>query len=75
MKHNENPNEESSRSQAKRILAYMQAGNRITHREAETLFGSSRLAARISDIKAEGHTIQSEMITLPNGKHVKAYWI
>ena len=75
MKDNYNPNIESSVSQAKRILAYMKAGNRITPIDALNLFGSFRLGARISDLRAEGHDIQSEFVTTPTGKRVKCYWI
>ena len=75
MKDNFNPNIESSASQAKRILAYMQAGNRITPIEALEKFGSFRLGARIADLRAEGHAIQSEFVTTTTGKRVKCYWI
>lgn len=75
MKHNINPNESSSDSQAKRILAYMKDGHRITPIDALNLFGSFRLGARIADLRAQGHDIQSEFVTTPSGKRVKAYWI
>lgn len=75
MKDNFNPNEQSSASQAKRILAYMQAGNRITPYDALVRFGSLRLGARIADLRAEGHEIKSEFVTTPTGKRVKSYWI
>jgi hypothetical protein len=74
-KDNYNPNEESSQSQAKKILAYLKAGNRITPIEALEKFGSFRLGARIADLRADGHEIQSEFVTTPNGKRVKSYWI
>ena len=57
MKDNYNPNEQSSASQAKRILAYMKAGNRITPIEALNLFGCFRLGARIADLKDGGRFI------------------
>ena len=75
MKDNVNPNEESSLSQAKRILAYMKAGNRITPIEALEKFGSFRLGARIADLRADGHEIKSEFVMTPSGKRVKSYWI
>lgn len=75
MKDNFNPNEQESVSQAKRILAYMLEGNRITPYEALTHFGSLRLGARIADLRAQGHEIKSEFVTTPTGKRVKAYWI
>lgn len=75
MKDNYNPNEALSDSQAKRILAYMQEGHRITPIEALNLFGCFRLGARIADLRAGGHAIESEFVTTESGKHVKSYWI
>lgn len=75
MKDNYNPNEAHSGSQAKRILAYMQEGNRITPIEALNLFGCFRLGARIADLKDGGHDIKSAFVKTPTGKHVKQYWM
>ena len=75
MKDNFNPNEGSSLSQAKKILAYMQAGNRITPIDALNLYGCFRLGARIADLRADGHEIKSEFVKTATGKRVKAYWI
>ena len=75
MKDNFNPNEVSSTSQKKRILAFMQAGNSITPIQALALFGSLRLGARIADLKAEGYEVKSEFVKLPNGKQVKRYFM
>jgi len=75
MKDNVNLNEKSSASQAKRILDYLQQGNRITPIEALEKFQSFRLGARIADIKDMGYTVQSEFVTTPSGKRVKSYWI
>lgn len=75
MKDNINPNEKSSESQAKRILAYMQEGHHITPIDALNLFGSFRLGARIADLRADGHDIKSEFVLTPSGKRVKSYWI
>lgn len=75
MKDNFNENEEVCGSQAKRILAYMQKGNRITPIEALELFGSFRLGARIADIKDMGFDVKSEFVDTPSGKRVKCYWL
>jgi len=75
MKDNVNVNEQSSQSQNKRILAYMQEGHRITPIEALKLFGSFRLGARIADLKEGGHDIKSEFVKTESGKRVKSYWI
>lgn len=45
----------------------------ITALEALQEVGSLRLAARISDLRAMGYRITSDMITLPNGKRVANY--
>jgi hypothetical protein len=75
MKDNVNENEVQCTSQAKKILAYMQAGNRITPIDALERFGSFRLGARIADLRADGHEIKSEFVKTATGKRVKAYWI
>lgn len=75
MNDNINPNGESAQSQASKILDHMLRGHRITGMDALNLFGCWRLPARIADIKKRGFPIQSEFISTPSGKQVKAYWI
>ena len=75
---NLNHNAESSASQTKRILEYMQKGGRITHRKAEKLFKCSRLPARIKDIeKILGYPPAREYIWIVDQdgdrKHVMQY--
>jgi len=62
-------------SQEELILNCMRAGNSITSLEALRLFGCFRLASRISDLRKQGHLIQSAMIETTTGKRVKKYWI
>lgn len=45
--------------QSDAILKHLREGHRITQREAIDLFGCMRLAARIHDLKAQGHLIES----------------
>lgn len=45
----------------------------ITALDALTEVGCFRLAARISDLRATGLDIESEMVTLGNGKRVARY--
>lgn len=45
----------------------------ITPLDALREAGCFRLAARISDLRAQGHVITSEMVTLPTGKRVARY--
>lgn len=60
-------------AQSKAILAHLQQGKTITGIEALNEFGCFRLPARIKELKDQGHNIISEMIKLPNGKHVARY--
>ena len=75
MKENINSNVESCFSQERKILNYMLRGNHITGIEALEFFGCFRLPARIADIRKRGFTVNSQSITLKNGKRVKDYWI
>jgi len=45
----------------------------ITAIDALDEAGCFRLAARISDLRNQGHVITSVMVTLPNGKRVARY--
>ena len=47
------------RTQSQDILAYMTQYGGITQLEATTMLGCTRLSARISDLKKEGHVIRS----------------
>ena len=53
-------------SQNDRILAHLRTGARLTQFEAIERHGILRLAARIGDLKDEGHNIKSEMIDVFN---------
>lgn len=75
MRDDVNVNGTSSASQKSQILAHLQAGNSITAIEALYQFGSLRLSGRIKDLRDEGYDIKSEFIQLPNGKHVKRYYM
>ena len=70
---NNNENQQSSISQNKEILKYLQTGNKITPLEALNLFGCFRLGARIFELKEQGHNIETKRITLSNGKRVAEY--
>jgi hypothetical protein len=51
------------KSQNQRILNYLQKGKSLTPITALTKFGCFRLAARISDLRKEGYTIHTDIIT------------
>lgn len=53
-------------TQNQRLIEYMTEHGSITPLEAMTELGIMRLASRISDIKAMGYIIDSEMITVKN---------
>lgn len=59
-------------SQKKRILEYLQAGNKITPIEALNLFGCFRLSDIIFRLKAEGHNIHTEIVRVGD-KHFGRY--
>lgn len=68
----------AKKSQKESILEYMEEGNSITQLDALSLFGCSRLAARIGDLRKDGWSIQSEMVDVPTrGGHTKVskYWM
>lgn len=49
------------KSQAEMILEYLQKYGEITAIEALTAIGCFRLAARIADLRADGHNIITDM--------------
>jgi len=53
-------------AQNKRILKYLQSGATVNPLSSLDLFGSFRLAARIHDLKGQGHNIKTTMVY--NGK-------
>lgn len=64
-------------SQAERILILLHARgpDGLTPKDALELVGTMRLAARIADLRALGHRIDTETITTPGGAHVARYVI
>jgi len=49
-------------SQTDEILRYMEEGDGITHKIAEDMFGCSRVAARIKNLRDIGVQIRTETI-------------
>ena len=62
-------------SQENEILRYLQNGGRLTGLEGLRLFGTMKLASRISTLKRNGHNIESRIIKTPTGKYVSEYWL
>ena len=51
-----------SQTQNSAILEFLQKGCTLTPLEALEMFGCFRLAARIRDLREQGHDIQSEIV-------------
>lgn len=51
-------------SQSAKILAHLESGKSLTPLQALSLFGCNRLAARVLDLRNDGHPIHSRMITV-----------
>ncbi len=60
-------------TQSDQILKHLRSGKHLTALEALKRFDCLRLAARIRDLKKEGHAITSTRVELPNGKRVASY--
>ena len=59
-------------SQTVAILDMLKRGP-VTALDALEQAGCFRLAARIADLRREGHDITTETITTPTGKHIASY--
>ena len=53
-------------AQKKIILEHLAAGEKLTPADAFRLTGSTRLSARIYDLRRDGYVINTEMITVRN---------
>jgi hypothetical protein len=62
-------------SQWKRILDYLESGNKITPVEALDMFGSFRLSERIREIEAKGYKIERGWYSSKGGALVRQYWL
>ena len=60
-------------SQNDMVLSWLVAGESITSRQAIDLWGITRLAARIADLKEAGNAIEADTVTVRNryGKPVR----
>lgn len=55
-----------TKSQNQQILEVLKNGHGITALYAQSQFGIMRLAARIADLKAEGHKIVAQKVKVRN---------
>lgn len=78
---NYNPNTKRTDSQRSRILAYLQEGNSLTPLQALLMFGTTKLATRVSELILEdGHTeIEKKWVEVETSHgrtaRVKLYYI
>ena len=59
--------------QTKQVLGWLQAGNTITSRQAQKLFGIDRLAARVGELRDAGYSVITTMITVRKKCRVGSY--
>lgn len=62
-------------TQAQTLLNALRNGERLTMLSALQRYQVMACSQRMTDLRAEGHPIQSRMIELPNGKRVAEYWL
>jgi hypothetical protein len=60
-------------NQAAQILSHLEHGRSLTAMDALNLFGCFRLAARVHELRAQGHHIEERVVVTPGGKRVAEY--
>lgn len=60
-------------TQSEQILLYLKTGARLTPIDALQRFGCFRLAARVADLRGEGHDIRTDTLVTAQGKRVAEY--
>jgi hypothetical protein len=73
MRTNNNPNLVHTQTQQEAILEHLLTGSELNGLDAMRYYGTMKLATRISELKQMCFPIESEWITLENGKKVKSY--
>ena len=58
-----------------KILEFLLTGCSLTPWQAITYWRCTKLATRISELKAEGWVFQQEMITGKDGSQAMKYWL
>lgn len=61
-------------SQSEKILCALKTGKPVTPLIALRRFGCMRLAARIGELRRDGHRVRSRMVTI-RGKRFASYWL
>lgn len=68
-----NLNEREEMTQTASILKHLEHHGSITGLEALNLYGSFRLAARIKELRDNGHNITSKPFKTPGGARIAKY--
>lgn len=68
-----NDQELETKSQSQMIYEYLNYGLSLSAMEALDLFGCSRLAARIHELRLAGHNVGSRMVRTGSGRRVARY--
>jgi hypothetical protein len=75
---NIDPNPDNSKSQAAEVLRFLKSGGRLTSLDAINLWGITRLAARVHELRQRGEPIESIKIPVRNRNgrmvRVEVYW-
>ena len=72
---NDNQNVPQCASQCAKIQAWLLEGKSITSWDAIRMFGCTRLAARIHDIRERGVDIKKRKKVIPSGTVVAEYYL
>lgn len=62
------------KTQNERVLSYLKSGKPLTPLAALKRFKCFRLAARVAELRAEGHPIRSRIVQRGD-KRFAAYWL
>lgn len=62
-------------TQCEQVLRHLRQEGSITQREAARRYEIYRLAARIYDLRRQGHQIEKEMETSDDGKQYARYYL
>lgn len=60
-------------SQSSAILAHLQSGRCLDPMTALTRYGTMRLAARVAELRAQGHRIECKLFRARSGKRFGLY--
>ena len=60
-------------TQTDTLKAAFDRGETLTVAEALTLYGIYALSQRCGELRREGYPLESELVEIPNGKHVARY--